>query len=346
VTAALDPRGIRAFFAASADEVDGGQRDVRDGLRWLAADGLLCPTSPRPRRIVDAVGLIRAVAAASLADAFAVWSQTMVVEYLLCCPPGPGLRDLVDRLRDARITGATGMAPAVADLAGQVPLPLSAEPDGDGWRLTGTAPWASNLFDGAVVVVPARTPDGGRVVGVLRLSAPGLAIHPSAPLLALGGTATGTVEFADTPLPSSAVLSRDLRAFMSRCQPVMLLTQAAMALGVADAAVDSAAVALDGPGVVLAAEHAALGSRRDAVAERLAGSAGGSGTRAPAALRLEALRLVADAVHLDGVLHGGRGFHAGSPTARRRREAAFLPVQAPTEIQLRTTLAATVDGGE
>jgi hypothetical protein len=189
------------------------------------------PDESRPHRVVEAVELIRAVAAASLVDAFAVWSQTMVVEYLLCCPPRPGLPDVVDRLRDAQITGATGMAPAVAD-AGQVPLPLSAEADGDGWRLTGTAPWASNLFDGGVVVFRPEPRTGRR--GHDRQQRP---------------------------------------------------------------------------------ESSQLG-------------------------------LVADAVHLDGVLHGGRGFHAASPTARRRREAAFLPVQAPTEIQLRTMLAATVDGGE
>jgi alkylation response protein AidB-like acyl-CoA dehydrogenase len=49
------------------------------------------------------------------------------------------------------------MAPAVADLAGQTPLPVVAEATADGWRLTGVVPWASNLFADAVLVVPART---------------------------------------------------------------------------------------------------------------------------------------------------------------------------------------------
>ena len=91
-----DLEALRGRFAETAAEVDAGARDVRDGLRWL----------------VEAVRLIRAVAGAGLADAFAVWSQTMVVEYLLCCPPGDGLADVVGSLREATITGATGMAPA------------------------------------------------------------------------------------------------------------------------------------------------------------------------------------------------------------------------------------------
>jgi hypothetical protein len=48
VTAALEFHEARTYFAATADEVDSGKRDVRDGLRRLAADGLLCPTSPGP----------------------------------------------------------------------------------------------------------------------------------------------------------------------------------------------------------------------------------------------------------------------------------------------------------
>lgn len=62
-----------------------------------------------------------------------------------------------------------------------------------------------------------------------------------------------------------------------------------------------------------------------------------AGWHGPAAVRLGALHLVAEAVNLDGVLQGGAGFRADSPTSRRRREAAFLPVQALTEVQLRAS---------
>jgi hypothetical protein len=134
---------------------------------------------------------------------------------------------------------------------------------------------------------------------------------------------------------------------MRLCQPVMLLTQAAMALGVADAALGSAGVALRGPVMILADKHADLVGRRDEAAGRLTALAGATtldarpvGPGGPAEVRLDALQLVAEAVNLDGVLQGGAGFHADSPTSRRRREAAFLPVQAPTEVQLRSLLGA------
>ncbi len=56
-------------------------------------------------------------------------------------------------------------------------------------------------------------------------------------------------------------------------------------------------------------------------------------------VRLEAARLAVEAVALEAKAVGSRGYARGSETARRLREAAFLPIQAPTEVQLRAELA-------
>jgi alkylation response protein AidB-like acyl-CoA dehydrogenase len=50
--------------------------------------------------------------------------------------------------------------------------------------------------------------------------------------------------------------------------------------------------------------------------------------------RLHAAQTAGAAVALEVRLAGGTGFLATSPTARRHREAAFLPIQTPTESQL------------
>jgi alkylation response protein AidB-like acyl-CoA dehydrogenase len=57
------------------------------------------------------------------------------------------------------------------------------------------------------------------------------------------------------------------------------------------------------------------------------------------ALRLDCARLASEAVALEAKVVGGRSYLASSGTARRLREAAFLPVQAPTEGQLRWELS-------
>jgi alkylation response protein AidB-like acyl-CoA dehydrogenase len=333
-----DMSEVRAHVAGTAAAVDAGTLDTRAALAWLGARGLL----GRPgEALSDAVALVRDVAAGSLATAFSVWSQTMVLEYLRCCPTPAGA-ELVPALRSGLLTGATTLAPAIADLAGEQPLPVQAERDGAGWRLTGRVPWASNLFDDAVVVTPARTADGGRLVALFRLGA--AQPVPSPPLLALNGTGTGSVELPDVPVGPDAVLSTDLAAFLSLCGPAMLLLQTALAVGLTDAAVPAAAAHLTGPNRTLAADHRALTERHAEVASRLTGLAAaphGASRAGLAQLRLDAVHLAADAVRLESTVALGRGFRADSPTSRRVREAAFLPVQAPTEGQLRVQAGLT-----
>jgi hypothetical protein len=55
--------------------------------------------------------------------------------------------------------------------------------------------------------------------------------------------------------------------------------------------------------------------------------------------RLAAARLAGAAARLEFVVHGGRAYRVGDPSNRRFREAAFVPVQAPTEAQLEWELA-------
>jgi alkylation response protein AidB-like acyl-CoA dehydrogenase len=56
-------------------------------------------------------------------------------------------------------------------------------------------------------------------------------------------------------------------------------------------------------------------------------------------LRLDYARLATATIGLEAKVVGGRGYVTTSPTARRLREATFLPIQAPTEGQLWWELA-------
>ena len=56
-------------------------------------------------------------------------------------------------------------------------------------------------------------------------------------------------------------------------------------------------------------------------------------------IRLDFALLAQSAVTLELKLHGGRAYAASSNVSRRFREAAFLPIQAPTEVQLRWILS-------
>ena len=326
---------------ATADDLDTGRADVRPALRRLGEVGAFGADDDDPTvALLASVRMLRQLAAVSLATAFAAWSQRMVLEYLRCCPPPEPLTGLVAELRAGTVPGATALAPAVADLAGTGTLPVTAVRDGAGWRLSGTVGWASNLFDDAVVVSPARTADEGRVVVLFRRTDAG--VTPTGPhdLLGLRGTGTGGLHLDGVAVGPGQVLSEDLAGFMAVCRPAMLLLQTSLALGVADAALSAAAGHLP---TVLRPDATELGERRDDVARRLEDLAGDRVGVHPgdlAALRLAALDVAAEAVRLETAVAGGSGYLAGSDTARRVREAAFLPVQAPTYGQLRREITA------
>jgi alkylation response protein AidB-like acyl-CoA dehydrogenase len=325
-----------------AADLDTGRADVRSVLRRLGQAGSFGAADEDPTdALLPSVRLVRELATVSLAAAFSAWSQRMVIEYLSWCRPEPQT-DLVQALRTGEVTGATALAPAISRLAGRAELPVVAAPDGDGWRLSGRIGWASNLFDDAVVVTPARTPDAGRLVVVFRRTAPGVTPEPLQDLLGLNGTGTGALQLHGVVVRPAQVLSDDLPDFVALCRPAMLLMQSALAVGLADTALERAAAHMTGVNAVLRPRHGELAGRRDEIAIRMEDQAGSLVGIAPgdlARLRLDAMDVAAHAVRLESAVSGGSGYLAGSGTARRVREAAFLPVQAPTEAQLRSEVA-------
>jgi alkylation response protein AidB-like acyl-CoA dehydrogenase len=334
----VDVSGVHEQAAAGAEDVDAGRADVRVALRRLGGVGAFGSDDEDPTEsLLTAVRMVRRLASVSLATAFAAWSQRMVLEYLRSTTVPPA--DLVAGLRAGTVPGASAMAPAVADLTGTGTVPVTATRDGDGWRLSGTVSWASNLFDDAVVVTPARTSEEGRLVVCLRRTDDGVTPTGLYDLLGLNGTGTGGLDLDGVAVGAGHVLSDDLASFMAVCRPAMLLLQTAMAVGVTDAALTAST---EHRPAVLRADGEALAERRDDVVRRLEDLAGDRVGVHPgdlARLRLTALDLTAEAVRLESAVAGGTGYLAGSPTARRVREAAFLPVQAPTVAQLRREVA-------
>ncbi|MGY1693601.1 hypothetical protein ACI780_01715 [Geodermatophilus sp. SYSU D00814] len=340
-----DVSGIHEQAAAGAGDVDAGRADVRLHLRRLGGVGAFGTDDDDPTEgLLTAVRMVRRLASVSLATAFAAWSQRMVLEYLRTSPPAAPLDGLVDGLRAGTVPGASAMAPALADLAGTGTLPVTATRDGDGWRLSGTVTWASNLFDDAVVVTPVRTSEEGRLVVCLRRTDDGVTPTEPYDLLGLNGTGTGGLDLDGVAVGAGHVLSDDLASFVAVCRPAMVLLQTAMAVGVTDAALTAST---EHRPAVLRPDGDALGERRDDVVRRLEDLAGDRVGVHPgdlARLRLTALDLAAEAVRFESAVAGGAGYLAGSDTARRVREVAFLPVQAPTYAQLRREVAAAEGG--
>jgi alkylation response protein AidB-like acyl-CoA dehydrogenase len=156
---------------------------------------------------------------------------------------------------------ALSEAAAGSDAAG---LELRADPDGDGFRLSGTKAWISNAPEADLYTVFARTTPGARSRGITAFAVPGDAPGlGGAPLELLAPHAIGRLELDGVRVGPDQVLGRVDQGFgvamatLDRFRPSV----GAFAVGMAQAALD-VAVAHDAdpaaPGVTRAAAMAKL----------------------------------------------------------------------------------------
>ncbi len=348
----------RGFIRDRAAALDRADTDTRVDVAKLGELGLFAPGCPG-RPVAEMVAVIEQVAQESLAAGFSAWAHRMALEYV-ARGPEPVQARFRAALESGTAVGVTAMAAGLKYCAGLGEVPLVAEPVDGGLRVSGPIRWASNLFDGAVIVFCARSAhDDAVYVAATPIDAAGITVNDPPRLLALNGTASSSLEFRDVFVPSDAVITTDLRGFIRGVRPVFLLLQTAFCLGIAGTSLDESGRHLGGLGEGFAGEHDALAAELAAARERLYRFAEAAtvpaGRRADAApssgavpdaelirLRLDGSRLAMAATRLEVTLRGGAGYATASATNRRFREAAFLPVQSPSEGQLRWELQRSV----
>lgn len=346
-------RPVVDAVADRATAVDAHDLDVRPSLLELGAAGLLglgLPVDAVPGQrpedrgtLADQATVVRSLARECTATAFSLWAHRTAVGYLAAWGSEELRRGLLPDLIAGERTAATAMATAFQAALGLRELTVTARPDGaGGFLLDGVIPWASNLFaDGAVVVLPARTEDGHSLIVAITTDQTGVTLLPYPALLALDATASTTIKLAEVHVAATAVLTDRFLDFLADVRPAFLLLQTALCFGLADAALDAAAPRLTGTTEILAEDHEAL---RATTAQLDARFEHRLQVPAPADadlvdLRLRASDLAVAATRHEAAATGGAGYLATSATARRLREAAFLPIQSPTEAQLRWELS-------
>lgn len=323
---------VSAGVAARAADLDEHRSDVRADLVELGRAGLLDLDLPAMVRVIDEIS------AHSLAVGFSTWAQHMTIRYLRAAGGDFGAQ--VRTLASADRIGVTAMAAGLKQVAGLAPVPITAEYDGADLLVSGPIRWASNVFPDALIVLPVRAGDHTLVITV-DAGADGVTIDPAPPLTALGATASTSLRLDRVRVPPRQVLTTDLDSFVGHIRPAFLLLQTAFCAGVTGAALSAAARAHTGPLAQFGAELDGADRRAEAVRSRLYRWAGAPDTATVAdliRLRLDAAALAVDVTRLELALTGGAGYTLGSAANRRFREAAFLPVQSPSEGQLRWEL--------
>ena len=237
------------------------------------------------------------------------------------------------RLRQAEMIGSTAMAPAMQHLVGLADLGVQYRHDQGRYVVNGTVRWASNLFaEGFLVVVGAAGPDSARAVLAIASDTPGVHAGEPLELLALGATRSSSLRFEEVALDPSSVVSTDFEPFLRAVKPRFLILQSSFCLGLARGALEGAQVRIERTFAALRSEHDRLCADLDALGARHRRLIEDLGpTPAVVAHRLEVARMAQRAVDVELRVAGGGGYQASSSTARRLREAAFLPIQSPTE---------------
>lgn len=332
------PEDIRTTLQENASAVDKGEKPARYGLELLARHGLLNTDD-----LVATVRLVRGLAREDLSVAFSTWADLMVLTYLKAADSQHP--QLIEAIENGTRPGVTGMASVFKYAAGAGDLDLQAQAVNGGYKVSGKLKWASNLADDSIIVSGAHSDQGGQILFVVDGNAEGLTLGTPFGLLGLNATASAWVEFDEVFVAEENILTTSFPDYLPRVRPTFLLLQTSECLGVAESAIAAASGKTVGINEVFADDVAQtydkiteLISTQESIAEKAA-----SGEQVAFAdllrLRLNAAEAAVQAANLEIRVAGGAGYAQSSPASRRYREATFIPVQSPSEGQLKWQLA-------
>lgn len=328
---------LREEVASNAKAVDKGELPARYVLDRLGQAGLIGPNHEQ------SANLIRELAAEDLSVGFTTWATRMTYEYLVQADTEYSA-DLAAQLASGTRPGVTGMAGAFKAAAGVGECDLTAQATDDGFIINGKLGWASNLYDDAIFVTAACTEDGERILFAFEAGHEGVEFGKPFGLLGLNSTASAWVSFDSVHIPSTQVLTQDFDTFMKKVRPVFVVMQVAECIGVAEASATAARGKLDGMKATFTQDldevDEALASVISRQQDTLDAITSGEAINAVEllTLRLDAADVAVRAANIEVRVAGGAGYASSSPASRRYREASFLPVQSPSEAQLRFEL--------
>ncbi len=341
---------IRAFAEPRARDVDECRASVRDGFRFVSELALAdCGVyGCAPGDLERMTEVIATFAQYDMSQAFALWCHRMCVEYLHQAEAGSAVREeLLPSLLRGDIAGSTAFAAAMAHYLGGAPLPLTFTRASDGSLVVnGRIAWASNIAAPFVSVSAAANVNdpSERVVFAFTDATPGVLPGTYPEILALQSTASTSILMEEARISPSRVVTSDFDGFARRVLTAFLVLQSAFCWGHASRSLGEVDGQLSGQREVLRGDYEALRARFDEAEARLRAIARTDDRESVPVkdllqLRLDWGGLTVESVQLEAKVAGGRGYMRESETGRRFREAAFLPVQSPTEIQLRWLLS-------
>ncbi|KVA36561.1 acyl-CoA dehydrogenase [Burkholderia cepacia] len=296
--------------------------------------------------IADAIDTVAAVAQRSLTAAFVLWGHRTFIEYVLQSDNDALRARWLPPLLDGEVAGATGLSNAMKYLSDIEPLQMHAARSGNAFVLKGSLPWITNLRREGFIAAAAFDHDDGTPPSVFAIphDARGVERSDDLDLIGLRASNTAALRVSDTVLDESYRLAADAPAWLARVRPPFLGLQCGMSIGLARRALLATLDASAPSRASLGAEIRELETTlADQAAQLKRGVLDGTFFHSPATmfeLRIALVETVSQAVSLEVQATGGRGYLRGqSGSARRVREASFIPIVTPSLVQLKSQLA-------
>ncbi|SEU42734.1 Acyl-CoA dehydrogenase [Burkholderia cepacia] len=351
MTAPASSDAFDAWLEANADALDVDPSRAADILPQLVRSRTVAVGVPEVMggtggTIADAIDTVAGVAQRSLTAAFVLWGHRTFIEYVLQSDNDALRARWLTPLLDGEVAGATGLSNAMKYLSDIEPLQMHAARSGSAFVLNGSLPWITNLRREGFIAAAAFDHDDGTPPSVFAIphDARGVERSDDLDLIGLRASNTAALRVSDTVLDESYRVAADAPAWLARVRPAFLGLQCGMSIGLARRALLATLDASEPSRASIGAEIRELETTlADQAAQLKRGVLDGTFFHAPAAmfeLRIALVETVSQAVSLEVQATGGRGYLRGqSGSARRVREASFIPIVTPSLVQLKSQLA-------
>ena len=331
-------------------------------LQQLARVGAMSAHLDAPEKPGDYFLAIQAMAEASRvcgATGFMMWCQAVCGLYLQQSGNPELMGEVLAQHISGEGMGGTALSNPMKSYAQIESLLLRARKVPDGFLVSGTLPWVSNLhadhYCGAIAaLMEGDFEAGSEIMFLLRCNAPGVELRECPSFSAMEGTGTYALKLDNYFVGAKELIASPAKPYIARIRAAFVMLQCGMAVGVTQGAIDSmweVEAQLGHVNQFLEDRPHALQAELDALSERVRVLAL-TPFETSTDFFIDVLDARAHGAELclraaqSALLHqGARGYLMSSAVQRRVRESHFVAIVTPAIKHLRkeiTRLSAEV----
>ena len=185
------------------------------------------------------IQLIESVGTRCATTAFIVWCHTIAIQLLSQSNNKYLKQKVLADLTKGLIVGSTGLSNAMKFFAGLEPIQLRGNHTNDGYKISGSLPFVSNLGSDHWFAIIFETDSTNRVLALVPCNLSGLSLTERKDLLGMNGTATYSCEFKEAKVPTEWIITELADEFIREVRSEFILKQTAIPLGIAKASLES-----------------------------------------------------------------------------------------------------------